>query len=141
MALGRMGESGQKRMVVKAEPAQHHVRCRELDELRRGQPGKDLRDFLADAEPEHGFHLVFAHESLRQEEIGEINLPDLLENFTTFQFFPATKILPGACPVLTDSPRAAGDQIVDMRFRRALRTTMKTSAWPHLRIRYKCYRV
>lgn len=91
MALGRVGESRQKRMVVEAEPAQHHVGCRELDELRGGQLGKDIRDFLADSEPEHGFDLVFAHQALREQQIGEVNLPDLLENFTAFQFIPATK--------------------------------------------------
>ncbi|MNT48188.1 hypothetical protein D3C86_1725760 [compost metagenome] len=92
-------------MIVKAETAQHHVRCCQLDELRRGQFGKNVGNFLADAKPEHGFHLVFAHQSLREQKIGEIDLPDLLENFTAFQFFPATKTLrplvrrlPASCP-------------------------------------------
>ena len=91
MALGRVSECGEQRMIVETEPAQHHIRCRQFDELRRCQFGKNLSDFFADAKPEHGFHLVFAHQSLREQQIGEVNLPDLLENFTAFQFFPATK--------------------------------------------------
>ena len=142
MALGRVCEGGQQRVIVEAETAQHHVRCGQLDELRRGQLGEDLSNFLADTKPEHGFHLVFAHQSLRKQKIGEVDLPDLLENFTAFQFFPATKKpldrLSGAYRQML----LAGDQIVWCVFEQVRRTTKGTAPGYTFSLkRYRCYRV
>lgn len=142
MALGRVSECGKQRVIVEAETAQHHIRCGQLDELRRGQLGENVSDFLADAKPEHGFHLVFAHQSLREQQIGEVDLPDLLENFTAFQFFPATKNPSTACPALTDFFAASRRPDRLMRVRWVRRTTKGTApGYTTSRKRYRCYRV
>lgn len=142
VALGRVCECGKQRVIVEAETAQHHVRCCQLDELRRGQFGEDLSNFLADAKPEHGFHLVFAHQSLREQKIGEIDLPDLLENFTAFQFFPATKKTLDRLSGAYRQMLLAGDQIVKVRVRWVRRTTKVTAPGNTVSLkRYRCYRV
>jgi hypothetical protein len=52
---------------------------------------------------------------LREQQIGEVNLPDLLENFTAFQFIPATKTHRSRLSGAYRCPCGPGDQIVVMR--------------------------
>jgi hypothetical protein len=57
--------------------------------------------------------MIFANQALREQQIGEIDLPDLLENFTAFQFIPATN---GPFARLSSAylRKTAGDRIVEM---------------------------
>ena len=79
---------------------------------------------------------------MRKQKIGEIDLPDLLENFTAFQFFPATKKPLDRLSGAYQQGDPAGDQIVCCVFEWVRRTTKGTSpGYTQTLKRYRCYRV
>jgi hypothetical protein len=80
---------------------------------------------------------------LRKQKIGEVNLPDLLENFTAFHFFPRYQSPSAACPALTFRHEAFRRPDRFCAFRRETAYTYKTSQ-PLLGSqpgRYICYRM
>lgn len=73
--------------VVVAKPAQQLIGARELAQLLGRKRSQEIRHLLADLEPEHGGGPVLIQQTLHEEQVGEIEILDLVQNAVILHVF------------------------------------------------------
>ena len=74
------GQQSPHHVFAEAKTAHQHIGGSDLDDLRHAQIADDVGDLFADAEAEHGLRAVFADHALREKQIRQIRVANLVEH-------------------------------------------------------------